>query len=92
MQLEFLNFEMNSVAGSCTSLSKEEMQQALEQVNLVHQDRVALQVMGHFRTAQDVAASMDYITAIVNNDNTRMSQLKNALYKVQSEMLLKVIH
>ncbi|CAE7254016.1 unnamed protein product [Symbiodinium necroappetens] len=34
---------------------------------------------------------MDYLAVIVNSDNTRLSQLRNAYYKVQSDVVAEVM-
>ena len=45
-------------------------------------DRVVWQAMGRFRTPA-TQVIMDYLAVTVNSDNTRLSQLRNAYYKVR---------
>ncbi|CAE7603440.1 unnamed protein product [Symbiodinium sp. CCMP2456] len=54
-------------------------------------DRVVWQAMGRFRTMLDTQVIMDYLAVIVNSDNTRLSQLRNAYYKVQSDVVAEVM-
>ena len=50
-------------------------------------DRVVWQAMGRFRTILDTQVIMDYLAVIVNSDTTRLSQLRNAYYKVCGSMI-----
>ena len=54
---------------------------------LLMRDRVVWQAMGRFRTILDTQVIMDYLAVIVNSDTTRLSQLRNAYYKVCGSMI-----
>ncbi|CAE7354901.1 unnamed protein product [Symbiodinium sp. CCMP2456] len=91
MQLERLGAGLMSIGRLVGFVDRDKMHKAFKDSKLLMRDRVVWQAMGRFRTMLDTQVIMDYLAVIVNSDNTRLSQLRNAYYKVQSDVVAGVM-
>ena len=82
MQLEQLGADVMSIGRLVGFVDRDKLHKAFKDSKLLMRDRVVWQAMGRFRTILDTQVIMDYLAVIVNSDNTRLSQLRNAYYKV----------
>ena len=83
MQLEQLGANVMSIGRLVGFVNnRDKLHKAFKDSKLLMRDRVVWQAMGRFRTILDTQVIMDYLAVIVNSDNTRLSQLRNAYYKV----------
>ncbi|CAE7671664.1 Fndc3a [Symbiodinium sp. CCMP2592] len=87
MQLEQLGADVMSIGRLVGFVDRDKLHKAFKDSKLLMRDRVVWQAMGRFRTILDTQVIMDYLAVIVNSDNTRLSQLRNAYYKVQSDVV-----
>ncbi|CAE7819613.1 unnamed protein product [Symbiodinium sp. CCMP2456] len=91
MQLEQLGADVMSIGRLVGFVDRDKLHKAFKDSKLLMRDRVVWQAMGRFRTMLDTQVIMDYLAVIVNSDNTRLSQLRNAYYKVQSDVVAEVM-
>jgi len=91
MQLERLGADVMSIGRLVGFVDRDKLHKAFKDSKLLMRDRVVWQAMGRFRTMLDTQVIMDYLAIIVNSDNTRLSQLRNAYYKVQSDVVAEVM-
>ena len=86
-QLEQLGADVMSIGRLVGFVDRDSLHKAFKDSKLLMRDRVVWQAMGRFRTILDTQVIMDYLAVIVNSDNTRLSQLRNAYYKVCGSMI-----
>jgi len=86
-QLEQLGADVMSIGRLVGFVDRDSLHKAFKDSKLLMRDRVVWQAMGRFRTILDTQVIMDYLAVIVNSDTTRLSQLRNAYYKVQSDVV-----
>jgi len=91
MQLERLGADVMSIGRLVGFVDRDKLHKAFKDSKLLMRDRVVWQAMGRFRTMLDTQVIMDYLAIIVNSDNTRLSQLRNAYYKVQSDVVAEAM-
>ena len=78
MQLERLGADAMSIGKLVGFVDTDRLHKAFKDSKLLMRDRVVWQAMSRFRTMLDTQDIMDYLALIVNSDNTRLSQLRNA--------------
>ena len=97
IHLEQLGADVMSMGRSFDFCDRDKLDKALKNVKVLLRNRVVWQTMGLFRTMTDTQVMMDYLTFKVDNSvprhrrNDLTSQLKNAIYKAQSHVLLEVM-
>ncbi|CAE7241946.1 unnamed protein product [Symbiodinium natans] len=91
MQLEMLGTDVNWIGGVVDLFDKESLFKAFKDSKLLTRDRVVWQAIGRFRNPLDMQLTMDYLSELVSNNNTQVSQLRNSYYKIQSDMVLQVM-
>ena len=97
IHLEQLGADVMSMGRSFDFCDRDKLDKALKDVKVLLRNRVVWQTMGLFRTMTDTQVMMDYLKFKVDNSvprhrrNDLTSQLKNAIYKAQSHVLLEVM-
>ena len=91
MQLEMLGTDVMSIGGVVDLHDKDSLFKAFKESKVLTRDRVVWQAIGRFRAPLDVLLTTNYLSDIVNHDNTRTSQLRNAFYKIHSDIVLQTM-
>ncbi|CAE7026709.1 unnamed protein product [Symbiodinium sp. CCMP2592] len=80
-----------AVCEGCTGLPEQpSVLQNFKEAMVIMRDRVARHAVGHARSFLNDRETMNYV-AYLNRDNGFLSQIRNAYYKLQSDVLLGLI-
>ncbi|CAE7927151.1 unnamed protein product, partial [Symbiodinium necroappetens] len=90
-QLERLDVDVMSIGKLVDFVDRRKLRTAFKDSKVLMRDRVVWQAMGRFRTMLDTQVLMQYLAVVVDGDHTRLSQLRNAYYKVQSDVVAEVM-